>query len=1164
MPNVGSVFSKLTSSKLARGFVLATYLASPLSNVKETEAALPPKEATKSVIRLADSSAQKVRVNGVETKQDKSIDWHNLISTFFIFDELDNKEIDNIKTDILLRGAADPSVPFNVLQTAICTTAKWAKSTNQNLDDLNLKHETLLAELDTLTEQEPTRAGKETERDNIVTSIGELLIRKQKMLDLISSYYGKVVVDFEANGKQERKSVALNELDEFLKSHEGAKTYDPLFPMQVNNVVAQLSNNNDQLEGIVSSFKSGSHDAQEVLIFLSGNSQVEFPKDVREYASNATLRNNGLVASNNSGGSSEIIDSSERNEISPYDLDFKSKIFYANNILLLALNNDPHAAEISQEWFKRRPPGKADEADFIALRALAICARNNKDAFNELGFVARTFPDVFDAYLFANNILQYNLKRAAGQEILDTFNANPANAKNAKNLLLDLARSSTGTSRTSAIVALSTMSDMTGNIDLLRGIISDSKSSEENKVAAMMGLARLRDKDSIEPLLKIAITESNDPGLRIKALETVLIIDTKDPIPASYREKVAKKYPLGLDLTFFDYYFKDGKVRKEFVDVALRDSRLEESVVTTLMKDLRYRFTYSNGYLAAMAKDKEHGQRFCSEFLDPLVLALNHSVSQGNFDFRLGIPAISALTNANYEKASPVILRCAVNPESCIKNTPKDQIFTGAQRHSANQTFLRAFAVESLGKVIPLDASGSDAAEKLFVLAGGGDPLFKDLALRGLLSLASRYQDQNAFNDIKNTYLNHALELLNKHREPRSIYTTRSMEWYAENKREFDLCNLIFKLGGGNNLARIALEDRNSPLTRSIINAFVVNNFTPERFNELKLNEPDAESFKTTYAFHSNKEYSLPKLNQIANGKGVTVAMIDGGIVMDMPGVTVPEHLITSFKLESKVPSLHSDVVAGIIKFAAGDCEVISGSWDHPTVLDPRMPEYLQGPEFQFLKWLIEGNLTGKHKVDVLAQSWGHKSYRFTEPDEREKIETYYALLEAAISAGIISFSSAGNDTGGYYGLTSFSPTGNLNVMGFRFNNGDNFSQIPGHFTVGAYDPLLGLPLPFSGTTDPLRPQQGTIVYVDGIFPARFYDGPRQMPATSFATPLAAALAARRIEIDRKKGLSDPSSAEINQAIFDSSDEIPGKIGRALDSRKFLSGDTSENRQLAP
>ncbi len=1148
MSKVGSIFSKLTSPAL-RSFVFAAYLASPLFGDKKSEAALPPVRARQNIVDFTSLAGKRVRAEGLQS-QDHSIDWHSLITAFYVLDEFDIKETEELRAYVLSRGASDPSIPFNALQTAMCTSATWANTINKQVKDLSLRNETLLAELNSLKENNPARSAKEVESSELTEKLNDLLTRKRKVFELVNIFTGKAVVDVEVNGKKERKLVPEGEIDKYFGSNEKNEIYDPMFLIQTDNAIAQLCSQKE-LDSFVPAFLAGSHNAQRTLILSSRNPLVRLPDNARQHALKIFLKEREL-ASRNLGGESEV----KLNSRSEYhDLDFQSKIFQANNVLLLALNNDSNAPKISAEWFRTKPSEKADEADFIALRALAICVRNAQEAFNELGFVAKTFPNVFDAYIYANNTLHYNLKRAAGQEILNTFNAN-SNA--AKKLFHNLLKDSTGSSHTSAIVVLGTMGDMKGNLNILREVIADSKSSNEDKIAAMIGLARCRDESSIEQLLKIAINESNDFGIRVKALETVLIIDTKDPIPASYREKVAKQYPLGLDMSLFDDYFKQGRIRNEFVDTVLKDVRLENDAVDSLMREVRNRFAFSSGHLARLAKDLE----FSKEYLDPLVSLLDSSVKGKNFDFNLGIPSMLVLANANYERAYPLVLQCAVNPELTVLSTPRDQIFIGAQRPSANQIFLRLFALEILGDVIPLEDLGNKGPEKLFSVADAKDAFYQDSGLRGLVSLATRYQAKNEHSELRQKYLSQALVFLENLRKPVNVYMSRKTDWYAENKREFDICNLVFKLGGASNLAKIALEDKKSPLTRTIVNVFIVNNFTPEKFGNMSLEGTDVEELKTAYSYHANKEHSIPEGE--LTGKGVTIAIVDGGLVMDKDGVIIPDELITPYKLEGQF-SPHSNTVARIIHSAAPGAKTISGTWDQPIPSNPYMPDYLQDDTgYGFIKQVILGNLTGSRQTDILGQSRGHKSFRLGEEPTRGNIDIRNAILELVEAAGIISVSSAGNDTGGYPGSTSYGPIGNLNPLGFRFDNENHFYQIPGQIIVGAFDPLTGIPLPFSSTPDVLRDQEVNITGIDGVHIMDAYDGSRQVGATSFSTPLLEALIARRIELSRKKGEADPLPLEIRKAIDDSSEKVPGEIDRRFDARKFLFDTPTKSRQLAP
>ena len=1118
MTAVDSVLTKC-ATPLIRKLLLAGFLAGPFCSPKESNAALPPAQAKQNIVNFINDSAQRVKINGSEVNQDKSTDWHNLITAFYVLSELDIKEIEDIRKDVLRRGMTDSSTPFKAVQTAVCTSSIWANPINKQIKDLNQKRETLLAELDNFSGQGPERASKEAEKSELENSLGNLLVRKQEILSLVIPYRGKIL----------------------------SESYDKSFPMQVNNAIAQLSDQ-ESINGIVPSYVEGSADAQEILIFSANNSSVSLPDSAREYALKATLRNNQLVA-NNFGGSSEEQNVSEVNEANPYNLALEAKVFYANNILLLALNKDPHAVEISQEWFKKRPPGKADEADFIALRALAICARSNQEAFNGLGYVAKTFPDVFDAYLFANNVLQHNLKRSSGQEILDTFNANP---QEAKNLLHDLANNSTGTSRTSAIVALSTMIDMEGNLDFLRSIVFDSKNSDEDRVAAMIGLARSRNKDLIKPLLKEAINKSNSLSVMVNALKTGLIIDSEDPIPESYKERVRDRFPLGLDLSLFDFYFKDGKIRNDFVSTVLEDARLEEDAVYSLMKEIRSRFTYSNGYLATLGKDPE----FAKEYLEPLKLLLQSSLDKQSFDFNFDLPLALILGNANYEGAFPLILQCVENPESSVFNTPDDQIFIAAQAPSGNYTFLRMVTLrEMLGKVIPLGSLGSETVDKLFNVASGRDISLHDASLRALIFLAERYENENS--ETKEKYLSSALLLLEKFREPRTVHMTRSMDWYLENKREFDICNLVFKLGGAKNLAKIALEDKNAPLTRTIINVFIFNNFTLEQFAELKLAGKSKEDLESVYSYHANKEYSIPKTN--GTGKGVSIALVDGGPLMEGEGVTVPDELIAPFRLEDQYSS-HTGEVGKIVRSVAKDVRFKSGSWCRYLPFDPLMPDFLQDdPGYSFIAGVIKDNLLGRGETDILEQSRGFKSHRLgrncdrknidiAKAPDRQNIAIANSILRFVKEAGILSLSSAGNDSGKYPGYGSYGPIGSLNPLGFEFDDKNNFHQIPG-IIVGAYDPLTKKPLPFSSTVDLLRPEQKVnILGVDGIHLLRS----GQYGATSFSTPFMGGATAVFIEMFREKHKRDPLPEEIIEAAAKASEPISGEAERAFDGKAFL------------
>lgn len=1112
---------------LSKKTVIALATLVPIENTAQKAFAENKVEKEKAVTKFAEDSWTTLRQENTTTNPDgKNYIWNNIISAFIVGDNTDISELDNIRNEIIRIGKENPEIPLNVLQTAIYSAGTSAEAINNKIST------------------EPSKSE-------------ELAKRKKNTLKLVIDYLNLYPQDFTEDGKTIRKLVKINNINN--KELEKAKN----FQETVIFAISQLLSPEDIQDLAKSFFDIKDKDLETTISLLDIFNNLQNNKTV-------TLPQN-------------LLDILREDLINNPEFPSDKKMYIAKSILLLSQSRDESANYFCKKWFELKPPNEAvTEADYIVLKALCTVSNENNEATDLLKQVAAIFPNLFfDSYFHTCKTNIDSPKRQTGQEIITVFNRNPALAhelfksllnKNAPDLTREEAYSK-------VLVVISTLNSQDQYIKTLRKVIKNESEKEENKIIAMHGLIKAKDKESITDLLDIALNNSNSQNLRLKAFEAILLIDSPDRFYKEFQQKLFSNSPFNLDLTLFENDSSD----KNYL-FKINSGSTEEDTISRFVSSLDTQYGGSKGYLKELSSNKNFKQKYLMPFIDYLKECKS---GKRTIDLKLAHLMIYILGKSNINEASELLADIATYPELYIKKAPANQI-TNAEYTTTNTVFIKLVALSCLGDVIDPNKKDDVGAKVLHTISRyDSSYVFYTVSDVSLLMLAQKYEkdlsspeaEHHKQESIKN--LNQHIKNINKEKI--------SNDWYVENNRTFILSLTTAKLGGAKELLKIVLdiskEKPRSNVIRAIIQSLYTNGFTQDNIEKVGFNTEDTNKLKGIYKDIAEERFWLSNVRDTGlTGKGIQIAVIDGGYIISPKGfyppldknIIVPNKLIGLHTPGSMLSRHAYSVVAGI-KNIAPDVEILSLTWDN---LSPIKPSYrplflAEDNTVITLENLIEGIIQGKYNPKLANCSFGIKGWLINTKEDGEvgnlpNPDLRSALIELLANTGTLPIITIGNDYGKYPGDHRNGEIAEWNALGLRFLGNGKFIQPKNIIHVSALDEYNGIIAPFNGIQDPLRTNTSVVslgVHGTLILPS-FYQHRgilenKPGSGNSFSAPRLAGTLSLLLERTNNLGIS-LTPQELRDAAFNTAKDIPDskyfEVRKKLDAKKLFELELSKGK----
>ncbi|MBI3308115.1 MAG: hypothetical protein HYZ79_01940 [Candidatus Melainabacteria bacterium] len=1094
-------------SNLGKKAVIALATLIPLESATSSALAENKPEKEKAVAQFGEKSWNILRQTvdqDPSTKGEEYI-WNNIISTLIVGDDTDISSLDNTRNEILSLGKDNPEIPINVLQSAIYSAGKTASVINKKLSSIS-----------------------QSDRETQI-----LLERKNNTLKLVLDYINVYPIDTVTDKTHKRTLVSTD------KVHNVGISKVKNFQETVSYAVAQLASTDDISYFTDNFFNIKEENLQkasnllDIFNYLPKNNTISIPNKFLDNLNSDTIKNH---LNKNTEWSNE------------------ERTYIAKSILLLAQADHENAHSLCKRWFEIKSSKIADsEADFLVLKALTITSNTNKEAVKTFQEVAISFSGIFfDAYFHACQTNVDSPQRQAGQEIINFFNNKPEIAHETFELSLKQEEAFT-----KALIAIASLHNQDKYTDVLRNTLTDDKEKEDNKVIAMLGLIKARDKDSIPNLLNIALNELNSQHLRTNALKAILLLDSPERFHSKFLEKLYAASPFTLDLSLFGEELSS--LDNERYLFRISSGKTEENTIYSFVKSLSNQYGGSKGYLRELGSSTQ----FKEKYLTPLIEYLNDCKSGKRIiDLKLAHLMIYVLGKSNTSEASELLADIATYPELYIRKAPSNQI-TSAKFSTTNTVFIKMLALSSLGDVVNLHDKYDPGAKVLHTVSRfDSSSVYYTLSDSALLTLSKRFTEDSKEEVIehhKSESIKNLLEYINKTGKQK-VYA----DWYTETNRAFVLSLTVAKLGGAKDLLRLALdtstEDPKSNIIRAIMHSLCVAKFNPTDIETLGFNKEDSNKLRALYTYIVEEEFWTPSTkNSGLTGKGVQVAVIDGGYMTAPKGfypnlednITVPSEFVGLHDPDGLL-SRHAHSVIGAVKKIAPDVEIISLTWDDVSPVKPSYrPAFLvHDNTVATLEHLVEGIIEGRYNPQLANCSFGIKGYFINTKEDGEKVnlpnlDLRSAMLELLANTGTLPIITIGNDYGNYPGDSRNGDIGEFNALGMRFLGNGKFLQPNNIIHVSTLDEFNGSIAPFNAIQDPLRTDakiKSIGVHGTLILPSFYVDRSilenKPGSGSSFAAPRLTGTLSRFLQNARILGTS-LTPYELRDAVFDTAQEIP-------------------------
>lgn len=841
----------------------------------------------------------------------------------------------------------------------------------------------------------------------------------------------------------------------------------------------------------------------------------------------------------------------------PFAKNNSEQEFVAKNILFLAQNNSEFALPACAQWFAIQPYDAdskkvffgAGSADFVVLEALAKLAQKDKLAFKVLERVAASNPRLFgNAFIAGSVYLDNSPDTQTGREIVKAFSANP---NSARDLITALAERNAKliwpepkedadvkavddlkkTGRTFALLTMANLDKARGFTPYLRGVLTNPLATVNDRFRAAIGVALAKDKESVEPLLSLAVSETTDADFRSLALEAVLFINAPDLVPPEIRQKASEESPF--HAASLRHYLQgsqrgarrgEGSERKEadllsqFEKVNPFHTRISSEYTRWLSQQeglnkalqakggapvtitdeqklmkayqiVRQTFGGNEGVLRTKAEDSA----FSEKYLRPMVNYLNSCKDfNRHIDPLIALPMMDILSKSNYEEASAILADIATNPESYVKDHSKRPNFFSLLFAGYDATVLRLYAIENLGGTTPLNDANHPGAKILHTIAKRDtSPYFRWASFYGLDHMADRYKNyhKNLHTlgpenlQIIATQKAHANQILGHmafHQKGLEDSTQRRLSAMFN---EFAYAQLADRFGATKDLLNIANEahktNPKAQVTRSVMHALIANQHKPEDISKLGFEPETASQLTKLYSdFEQQREWLGNIPDQPRDGKGIETAIMDVGYVYPLhfypelnKKIIYPEKLIKWSDLSNYL-DLHPTAV--FYTRAKGADRTDSKFWTYSLTASipdvPFRPWETQDAGIFGHEDMAQNMLDDKANIEIVNHSYGFYNLVLNNETLRSQmIDQYSAFMELLGAMGTKHTVAAGNEHGDFPPLARYGPLGEVLSTGIRFTNDGKAIKPDNVFFAAAMDRYADRLAEFTSKQDPLR-----------------------------------------------------------------------------------------------
>lgn len=1098
--------------------------------------------------------------------------------------------------------------------------------------------------------------------------ITTLDLRRKAISQGLTPYLGKVIVDVTRNSKKERHLVTPSEIDSLKGEGIAIKVYDGKdFNKLAAFAIAQVADQNvinEVAKEILASGNNTERRNQFLDVLIQARPDFSLSKDLqgqlREWVfgpaqikafqkgkpisttsddetSMLTIPN---IPSNTKVGTLEELKKLDPKLVTPllsypFGQDKSTQKFIADNILLLAKHGDELALPAAAQWFAEKHYSDGakmqvnSDADFQALQALAILAQKDDLAFKVLERVAASLPDIFaDAFFKGTSWLENEPARQAGVEIIKAFNSK---ADKAKELIKKIAdkkapliwtkplssedinsvNSIKDNGRTAALIIMAFIDDSQSFTPYLREMVKSPFTLRHERGWAMSGVARVKDKASVDALLDIGVNKVNDTFLRDMALYSVLRINRPDPVPKAIRDKASQESPF--TQANLKHYFpqlvektQGGKATSILQTLqAMGGKNIFRERIVFLYKQQLDRIEKQGQKLSnedkiklfnqickeetggAVLAGKADDPTFNAKYIQAMISELKeHADRNKPLNPWIAMDMIDILGTSNAKEAKDVLADIAITPEHYVLDLSKDisDLFD-LLFSNWDTSDIKEAAIRNLGGVVGLDNFNDPATQIIHRVARkDSSRMYRDAAQMALNTLADRYDStlsKMPDGDKKAALLKardaHAKETIGHMQYHSQGLESRSQMRLAWLWQEFSWAQTIDKLGGTKDLLTLASEasktNPNAPIVRSVVHALVSNGKKLEDIKKLGFDEPTTKTLEALFTKIDKQEFWLgPAQSQKYTGKGVEVAVLDGGYVYPVEGlpgleklkdrIIYPEKLIRWSDLTDWL-DLHPTAVASTVHKLAPDSTIRTYSFQASIPEVPFRPFETQDPAMRALEDMAEQEIAGTANVASVNYSWGYINCLLANEKIRsEVIDLTSAFMEVLTKMNVKHTVSAGNEHGELPAFARYGSIGELVTLGLRIDRNDKFTNPDGIFHVGAMDKYAERLAEFTSKQEPLKvleaikvlSTQGVHVMAPWVEDSKW--GLEPVNGTSFSAPHMSALIAWGTEARKLANLPELTNKEW-EAVFDRSvkqfpQREPYEGGKYVDATAYL------------
>lgn len=1163
---------------------------------------------------------------------------NNIIAAFHVSDDTNIKKVDEVRAEIIKRGATDPRISPRLVQSALYTSAVLAKKVNEDLEKYKKELEALNNELEKINEKEakhptdttdyvlvPRKIDLEAQIAKINAEVNPLNAQREQIAARALDYLGNEIVDISTlkDGRVARRVRQLllpdeakkieaknpstvniyNEqdfsrlaayviasannpividaitqeliassndpirqemlLDIFYLLPEGTKVSQEVIDLVLEKTFGreQLKKYKDELEKLSKQkpgeqkpseqkptfeIKSTDDQKQEVIIKLvTQDPSTTIPGATGEVGSLEVLKeiNPKLLYPKLPYQFAKFTGDEEGEETEAQKLERekakKEQEKTATKILLLAQNKHEFALPLVSQWFAMRPyraglrtAGRVQDSDLIVLRALAILAQKDKQAFEILCRIASTHPNlvIYEALIRGNINHNYTPSRLAGHDVKKAFQANHEGAKlwlasladrKAKLILPEPTQEGQITTVDSirkiahdnAMQVMAYFDNSHAFSDYLRNIVKRPVVNKDDLYTAIYGLGIAKDEKAIEPLLDIANDEKQGPMIRDLAFDTVAIIDTPDIIPEEILKKAFFDSPFSPHMVQYYHGKKDPltnllqdidaselqlagvnpfehRIQRGFQNFLIQQQEqanlsLRRGIATkdNSLEALLYlsnqEFAGKRGVLLRRAQDPV----FKEKYLAPMVRYLDRCKDKKDLlNINLATSMMRVLAKAQCEEAAPSIACFAIDPEAYATDSLQEGYFA-MQSNSYNTPVLKAAALQALGHVANLAANNCPNANVLHdEIKGGDSDTYRNISLSSLRALAKRYNERmktakgpelDALTQARNLHMEKTLghlKLCRKAQDETTQLRVTRLNLQVAYSRIIDL------LGGRKELLVIVQDslkdDPRASIARSIVNALISNGCKALDICSLGFDDSTTKVLLALYQDIETSEYFLgPASNQKYTGKGVQAVVCDGGYPLyPSSNIKYPERFIEWGRLD-EFRDLHpTEVTSNLCRYAP-DIEIIPYS-----VLGTSYPEIpfkqisTQQALPSALEDVAERTIKGEISPEAINYSFIYFNYQMHDPVLRSQyFDLVSAFMELLSRMGVKHSVAAGNFQGANDRWFKYGALGSTTNLGLRIDKNGNFIDPEGVFVASAMDFYANTLAEFSSKQDPHR-----------------------------------------------------------------------------------------------